>query len=95
MAFATQRRRIGRERAVVATIATQARQRDEDLAAVGDDARAPRAFEPAVAHRARQLQESVEVVTSGVEQRGGLVEIEGHTSGGARQRASNFTSVRC
>jgi hypothetical protein len=68
--------RDGGERAVVASVAAQARQRDEHLAGVGDDTGAALGHEPRVADARGGVEELVQVRAAGSEQDGGLGDVE-------------------
>ena len=68
--------RHGRERAVAAAVPAQPGQRDEDLARVGDDRGPVGRLQAGVPGAARVFQEPVQVVTAGVQQDGGLVQVE-------------------
>ena len=82
------RRRL-RERAVVAAVAAEHRERDEDLAGVGD--RAPPAE---VAQTGRRVAEARQVLAAGVHQRGGLVEGECLARLGAGQGSADRVGGR-
>ena len=72
-------RELGRrldEDAVVAAVAAQVGQRQEDLAGVGHDARAAGAVKPLVTDPAGCLEQPIEVPTAGMQQGLGVVAVE-------------------
>ena len=78
--------RHGGERAVVAAVAAQPGERDEDLAGVGDDARPAGVDQPGVAHAGGRGQQLVELLAPGGEQDGGLGDVERDAVAGPAQR---------
>ncbi len=79
----------GRERAVVAAVAAQPGQRDEDLAGVRDHARPPRVEQPAVADPGRRGAQRLEVGAAGLQQHRGLGDVERLAVAGPRERTTH------
>jgi hypothetical protein len=67
--------RHGRERAVVAAVAAEPGERDEDVLGERDDARAACVAQPRVADRARDGEQFVEGLAASGQQGGGLVDV--------------------
>ena len=70
--------RHGGERAVVAAVAAQPRERHEHLAGVGDDARTAGVGQPRVADAGRGAEQLVELLAAGRQQDGRLGDVERH-----------------
>src|SRR5690606_37432429 len=81
--------RHGRERAVVATVPAQPGERDEDIAAIGDDARPAHGLQAGVAYARRMAAQGVEVGVARVQQHGDLVDVEGLAVTRACERAAH------
>ena len=94
VALAAQRRGVGGERAVVATVTAEPGQGDEDLAAVSDNAHATGVLEATVTHRAGKIEQRLEVVPARMEQRGRLVDIECDTTCGTAEGSGDLANRR-
>ena len=81
--------RRGRERAVMATVTAEPGQRDEDLLAVGNDARTARVLQPGRTNTRSQLTQMRQVIAPRSQQRLDLGDVEGLAVTSTGQRPSH------